>query len=274
MKAWDKFFHGPIPARGYLAFRRCAFGIYFAAIAFSALAYPANIEPIFRLEPRALRLLHLPPPGAAWTPLFLTLCASLLLAAAGLAGRLPVVVACFLSFYLCGERLSYGHLGHEQTILVLGLLVLAFAPAPSRAPQPRWPLQLLRIYVAYVLFSAGIFKLLLNSPLWLSGQAVSDSVAHLSTPSGLPAMAAFLARSPGLCVVLTYATLLLEVLFPLAFFSRRAKAVLVPAGFCFVWGIWAVFGYRFAFYMAPLFVAWLPWEKTGGADAPPVVEGN
>ncbi len=90
---------------------------------------------------------------------------------------LEPLVAFVLGFYLLGLRHNFGKVNHNDAIVVLGLAIFTFAPSGDAwsldalgvptglvrrrtgpARQYSWPIELYRLMLALVLFSAGVAK--------------------------------------------------------------------------------------------------------------------
>src|SRR5207302_10188593 len=85
---------------------------------------------------------------------------------------------------------------------------------------------------------------------------------HIANGDPLTAWGPFLAHSVWLCRLLAGATLAIEVSFPLALFSRRARWALVPAGLLMQVGIRVLMGPSFEQFMS-CYLFWVPWDRLG-----------
>jgi hypothetical protein len=113
------------------------------------------------------------------------------------------------------------------------------SPAASdmRSHQPIWPLRLIRIQVALIYFTSGVFKLL--GPAWRDGSAV-----HYATGQNVYGrifhVYAFPAGFDWLLTALTYATVLWELSFPFLLLNRTTRKFALWSGLAMHLGIWSM----------------------------------
>jgi predicted DCC family thiol-disulfide oxidoreductase YuxK len=87
---------------------------------------------------------------------------------------------------------------------------------------------------------------------------------HISNADPLTSAGLFVARYPWLASLFAGISMIAETAYPAALFSRRARAVLVPAVFGMQVGIRLLMGPTFNQYLiCNLF--WVPWARVGGA---------
>jgi hypothetical protein len=282
LAAWSRFFYPGGSAIAYSAFG-CAYYSYLLVMAvLSPLSKPWGLEPIFISDLAGFRLLHLSHPSFSelaaiihvwWVILFLC--------AAGFLGK-PMRILCFLvGTYICGQKQNMGLVFDQESTLMLGLIVLTVAPAfpvtplslvrsrgkisPATAAEVSWryswPLQLLKLVLVYIMFSAGLLKLYFGGFYWLTQNVVYAIATDPEQHRRAGVVVEFMARHESLCRVFTILGFLLELSFPLILFSKTLRPPLLAAAFSMLLGIWILIRIHFAFYMAPLFLAFLPWEK-------------
>jgi hypothetical protein len=85
---------------------------------------------------------------------------------------------------------------------------------------------------------------------------------HVSDADPLSSAGLWIAAHPWIARGMAGLALTIELCFPLALVSRKARVVLVPAAFCMLVGIRVLMGPTFgAFLIASVF--WLPWNAVG-----------
>lgn len=219
---------------------------------------------------------------------------SLLLGAVGLFSRTASAVACAAGLYLLGLPHNFGQTYHFDALLVIIFGMLAFArigdawsidallrraglpawkqelagqeasPAPSA--EYRWPLRVVWLALALVLFAAGVSKLRHSGLEWVFSDtmAIYLTRAHYSVSDADPLVdwGLFIASSPWLSRGLAGSALLVEALFPLALVSTKARWLLVPSSFLMFITIRALMGPTFGGFLG-VFAFWVPWTKIG-----------
>jgi hypothetical protein len=157
------------------------------------------------------------------------------------------------------------------TIPALGLLIVAASASCGAFPrrgerdvpswENRWPLALIQLLFAQIYFFAAWSKLVTSGLAWLSPKNIQNYVLVLDQlfnfPRGTPGGNAILGW-PALAAGVALGGMLLDLLFPLVLFSRRARWVLLPAAALFhlanglVFHIW--------FQNALLLLLFVDWE--------------
>jgi len=201
-------------------------------------------------------------------------------AAAGVGARACCLASGLLLYHLAPLEtlfLTPAPFTKGFTLTVPALFVLAFAPSdhalalrPSAPVLPRaaygWPLRLLRLLVCCAYFFAGYAKLVRVGWDWASAENIRAwlLLANLDPQMGtLHAAGLWVADRAWACAAIGTLALLLELVFPAALFSRRARRWLVPAAALFHAGILAVLGY--AFLYLPLLLLFVDWDALRGA---------
>ncbi len=230
--------------------------------------------PLFRLL--AIPLLPAPAIGA----IQLLFKAALALAAVGLGTRISMPVAFACAAYLLGLPHNFGQVQHFDTLVVLVLGILAFSHAGAACsidawrrarrglpPAPpsgeyTWPIRAIWVMTAVIFFAAGLSKLRHSGLEWVfSDHLATLLIRHqyfVSDGEPLTAWGPLIAAYPLAARLLAAISLGTELFYPLALFSRRARAVFVPAGIAFLIGIRLLMGPTFEpFVMCSVF--WVPW---------------
>lgn len=175
---------------------------------------------------------------------------SLLCSTLGYLTSWTTKTSALLVIFYQGLVRSFGHFNHDELLGVYLLIVLAFTPCGDafaldswgkRTPRrPRfayaYPILLMRLLLAWVYFSAAIIKLRISglnyfNPDSLPALAIWNSLDNLHDTQfryafRLPQVREYL---PPVMI----ATVLWEMLFPLALFSRRARWLLLGFGVVF-----------------------------------------
>jgi hypothetical protein len=283
--AWDRLWFAPARPAALGAFRALLFAglvVLYARADFAGYAaVPAALRgthaavPVPVLPEAPLRVAH-----ALWL-------GAMTLACVGLWTRWATGLSFALGAYLLGVAGSHGRVDHTDLPVVLALLVMAASRAgdalsldalrkggaPPADAEYGWPLRAIRLTLAAAFLAAGVSKLRHAGLAWIT----TDNLRlWLIERSCLPFPAQGLrnlevARLPGLCRALAAATVAIELLYPLALVSRRARLVLVPASLLMLAGFALLLGPRFTTF-ALLSLAWLDWDALtrprGAAPAP------
>ena len=215
---------------------------------------------------------------------------SLLTSALGVFTRTSTGIAFVLGTYLLGLQNSFGKIHHADAILVFTMAILALSRCGDawsvdrwiwslrrHAPDPvapsgeyTWPIRAVWLAMSCVFFAAGVSKLRHSGMAWVTSDSLgmyfvwaNYGVARLAAPP-LTTWGIFIARTPWLVRVLAAASLAIELFFPLAMVSRRARAILLPAVLGLQFGIsllmlpFEAFGRFMVCY-----VFWIPWDRVG-----------
>jgi hypothetical protein len=201
---------------------------------------------------------------------------ALALGCVGLFTRAAATAAFVLGGYLLALDASFGRVHHNDMAALLATGILAASRAGDalsvdalrrrRAPPPPdaeygWPLRAIQLALALAFLAAGIAKLRHAGLDWITSDDLRLRLHGRGQgllPSG--SLGGHLARFPLLCHAVAAATVAIELLYPLALWSRRASAWLVPASLLMLAGIAAFFGPRFTTF-AVLTAAWVPWDR-------------
>jgi hypothetical protein len=206
---------------------------------------------------------------------------SLLAATVGLLTRLTTKSTAFLFLFYEGLLRSFGHFNHDEMPAVYILLVLAFTPCGDafsldslrsdkkavEAAQSRpgfvygYPILLMRLLLAWSYFSSALIKLRVAGLGYLSPDnfptlAIENSLdnlhaTHLRAAFWLPQVREYLP-------VFVALTLLWELSFPLAVWSRRARFPILAAGIMFHFGTLIFMNVFFPFHLA-MYLVFVDW---------------
>jgi hypothetical protein len=212
---------------------------------------------------------------------------SLATSCVGLLTHFSTALAFMLGFYLLGLPQNFGKTNHNNALIVLLFAVLALSrcgdalsldrllrrrdyvhgPVSEIPPSGEytWPVRCAWLLFALIFFAAGYAKLRNGGIAWIS----SDNLALLLLRGQreydpLIGWGAYIAKYGWLCHVLATAVVALELSYPLALVSRRARALLVPSVFLLQVNIALLLGPRFyEFLICHLF--WVPWDTISGS---------
>jgi len=223
-----------------------------------------HLEP---LAPQALSALH-----AIWI-------LALALSAIGLVAGAGMAVSFLLGVYLLGLPHNFGQTYHFDALLVLAMGILACSRAGDAwsvdawlkgrsdvqpSGEYTWPVRAIWVAMSLVFFAAGLAKLRYGGLEWITSNNMSILLTrafyHASDADPLTRAGLAIARRHWLSSALAASTVAIELGFPLALVSRRARMLFVPAAFCMLVGIRVLMGPTFGgFLLATVF--WIPWER-------------
>ena len=203
---------------------------------------------------------------------------SLALSAAGLFTRPSMIVASVLGFYLLGLPHNFGHTYHFDALLVITSAALACSRAGDAASLDAWlaggrtrslsgdytwPIRLVWLSMSLVFLAAGVSKLRHGGINWVLSPNMSiilmRAAYHVSDADPLTNAGLWIAARPWLARTVAFAVLTIELTFISSLWSRRARALLVPAAAAMLIGIRALMGPTFGgFLITDVF--WVPWD--------------
>jgi predicted DCC family thiol-disulfide oxidoreductase YuxK len=213
---------------------------------------------------------------------------ALALSCLGLLTRTSTFLSFVLGVYLLGLPNNFGAEYHHDTIVVISAGILALSrcgdswsldrliliargrrrmgDAPERSGEYRWPVRLIWVAMSLIFVAAGVAKLRHSGLQWVTPGNMSTMLVqhyyHIANADPITPLGLTIAGYAWLCSVLAAATMMIETAYPLALFSRRARALLVPSAFLMQLGIRMVMGPSFGQYLiCNLF--WIPWDRVG-----------
>jgi hypothetical protein len=202
--------------------------------------------------------------------------AAILLAGSGLLFPLGSIAVAVLTLFLIGLRKQFGKIVHAKNTLPLFAIILACAPADALCIGPSfplvdaahgyfWPLQLGRVLVALVWFSAGIAKLRYGGRRWIFSDYLSKLLRlhvfdYYFVPPRAPSLSRWIANHQALCVLLAIGTHILELGFPLALFHPWAALFFVPSSLLLIIGFVFAQGPFFRPLMILTILVWFPYH--------------
>jgi hypothetical protein len=203
---------------------------------------------------------------------------ALALSAIGLLSRVAMTASFVVGLYLLGLPHNFGQTYHFDALLVLAMGVLAASRAgdacsvdawlegvPDVQPSGEytWPLRAIWVAMALVFFAAGFAKVRYGGVAWIISDNMSilltRALYHVSDADPMTRAGLWIAQRHWLSSGLAAGAVAIELGFPLALISRRARALLVPAAFGMLIGIRILMGPTFGgFLIAGVF--WIPWD--------------
>jgi hypothetical protein len=281
--AWNRFFFEPVGAVDLGLSRAFFYGLALAYYLPQDWSEWGTVSTEFWMPTTLFKYLSVPllaAPHLVWVQrIFKT---ALLLSAVGLWTRPAMIVSFFCGAYLLGLPHNFGQIQHFDTlpVLVFGILACsragdAFSIDAWRRTQRgtrkgvvssgeyRWPVRTIWVTTSIIFFAAGFSKWRHSGLEWILSDNLGTLLVrhqyHLSDGEPLTAWGPAIAAHPWAARGLAAIAIFTETLYPLALFSRRARAVLVPAGLGFLVGIRALMGPTFeAFVICNVF--WVPWS--------------
>lgn len=207
---------------------------------------------------------------------------ALLLACFGLLTRPAAILSALLGAFVLGQAHNYGKTHHFDAVLVLTMFVLAASRGGDAfsvdalvlrwrgraAPQPsgdyRWPVRAVWMILSIAFFAAGLSKLRNGGLNWMSADSTSltllQAQQHVANADPPTRWGVFIAQFPMICSFIGIGSVLIEVGYPLAMFSKRARWIFVPSAILMQTGIWLLLGPTFLQFMF-CNVFWIPWDK-------------
>ncbi|HEX7118968.1 MAG TPA: DCC1-like thiol-disulfide oxidoreductase family protein [Longimicrobiales bacterium] len=290
-EAWRRFWFEPAPPLNLGLCRALFFGALFLFYLPQDFAGWGDVSPVFWEPVFLLQFFHLPQLSApvlevlevAWK-------SALLLCCIGLFTRPSGAAAFLLGAYLFGLQHSFGKVRHHDAILVFALGILALSrmgdafsvdrlirrwrggrgvPASAPSGEYTWPIRGVWVVMALVFLGAGVSKLQNAGLEWVFSDSMANTLIEANygiTNGPLVPWGLHLAQVGWLARLMALGSLTVELAYPLALFSHRARWLLVPAILAMQIGIRIILGPRFVqFMICNLF--WVPWDRVVAAVA-------
>lgn len=208
-------------------------------------------------------LFKLPVPFGHFVELKRFLIVALICCAFGVAERASAFLAAILAVVIFGWTYNFSFIHIADSVLATSLFALTVAPKSRNLSEHLFAL---RFLVVFAFFAAGYAKLAHTGLGWAKPENMVaifqyDRLiggAHIR-PMSHQLIEYFIAR-PKLLSIAGYGVLAIELLSPVAFFSRRAANVIIPLTFLLFVGFNLILSQNFLQYFWPLYLYWLPWE--------------
>jgi hypothetical protein len=283
VRRWNAFWFAP----GYAVDLGICRALFFGALFLWQVGHDfsawGSYSPVFWMPIWLFERLHIPllqPSAIAWVQIVWKV--SLALSALGFLSRPAMVVAFATGAYLMGLPHNFGQTQHFDTLIVFASGALALSRAgdavsidallaarngprrPAPAWEYTWPIRFVWVAMALIFCAAGLSKLRHSGLDWILSDNLSLLLLrqqyHLSDGEPLTDWGVWVANHPLVVRGMAAAAVTIETLFPLALFSRIARAVLVPGGLAFLVGIRVLMGPTFEQFMM-CYVFWIPWHR-------------
>lgn len=218
--------------------------------------------PAAQLEPTGLARFVVPPLVVMAAAVIAVVACGLL--AAGRWQRVTAPVAALAFTFVFSYRSAYGQVFHTENLVALHLCALAVA---AYYDDPKAAVRLLALLTVATYVLAGIAKLRLAGTAWLDGeqlrnQIAVDNVRKALLGAGTAPLAPSLLDHPAWLAPLSIATLVVELVAPIALLGGRTAVVWVTTAWLFHVGVllmmWIVFPYPLA---GLAFLPLLPVER-------------
>lgn len=281
VRAWNRFWFEPTSATDLGICRMLFYSglfLFYLPVDFSEWGH---VSTAFWMPLPVFSLFHLGPASAAALESLATVWRiALILSAVGLFTRSSTIVAALIGFYLLGLPHNFGHTYHFDALLVLALGIMAFSRAGDAwsidariarretAPSAEytWPIRMIWTAMALVFFAAGLAKLRHGGLEWIFSanmqMVLRRSAYHTSDADPITTLGLWIASHDWLSRLVAAFAVIAELGFITSLFSRRARAVFVPAAALLLIGIRVTMGPTFGgFLIANVF--WVPWSALG-----------
>ena len=126
------------------------------------------------------------------------------------------------------------------------------------SPEHRWPLVLLRILLAFSYLFAGVAKLTLTGPGWMSADNIEATALLFMTYEARPPWGHWLVDHRTLATAAGVGTVAIELLFIGGVFSKKASFVVIPVALAYHLVAFEALGV--ALLNAPLLLMFLDWD--------------
>jgi hypothetical protein len=288
---WTRFFFEPVEPSNLGLCRVLFYGAFFLLYLpqdWSAWAYVGDVffQPIVFFQ-----ILQLP---VLSSDLILVLQAiwkaSLALSCLGLFTRASTMSSLILGVYLLGLPNNFGKIHEHEALVVICLGIMALSrcgdaysidqlirkarrgndPSAWRtwiSGEYTWPVRNVWLMFALVFFLAGVSKLRHSGLEWIFSDNMAITLMqmgvqyHMANADPLVPWGPYLAQHVWLTQLMAAGTLVLEVGYPLALFSSRARWVIVPSMLLLLIGVRVLMGPTFVPQWLILYLFWVPWDR-------------
>jgi hypothetical protein len=204
------------------------------------------------------RILDVPLPPSLVLVIGIATCALLACLVANVQYRITAPLAALGLLWSLTYRNSWGMVFHTENLLVLHVIVLAFAPPKGDAG---WPIKLMAVLTTVTYLLAGIAKLRIAGADWIDGELLRNQIAVDNLRKALlgdptAPLANLFLHHPRQLLIFSAMTLVIELGAPLALLHRRVGYV------------WAVTAWAFHLGVVLLMNIWFPYPLLGFAFLP------
>jgi hypothetical protein len=282
---WVRFWFEPVGPLNLGICRILFFGAFFLFYLRADFSAWGEVSESFWMPIDLFELLHLSALSSSLLAVVQSIWkVSLALSCMGIFTRTSTISSFVLGVYLLGLPHNFGKVEHSDALVVIVLGVMAVSRCgdacsidrliwrvrqrgvssgepPQVSGEYTWPVRAVWVTFALIFFAAGVSKLRHSGLEWI----FSDNMAFLLTKANynddaLSSLGFYLSQYALLPQLLAAATVALEVSYPLALFSRKARWLVVPSVFFMQVGIQVFMGVTFyEFLICNLF--WIPWDR-------------
>lgn len=200
----------------------------------------------------------------------------------GLCSRFSLLSLGLILSLLYAMKMSFGFVNHRESSLIITVFILSAYPVNRNLSLDRYIfkklrrpdekdiygfLLCLRVLLCIVYCSAGISKLQAGGLDWVTTSTLQNYLRFCDftlpthwSHSFWPHAGFDLAQFTTLCHLLAALTVTVELASPLALFIRRVRYPII-FGLLFLQISTVIFLNISFIHLAPLYLAWLPWEK-------------
>ncbi len=202
---------------------------------------------------------------------------SMTFAAVGLWTRWATWIALISGAYLLALPHNFGKIHHADAILAITLGTMAWsrcgdgwsmdalirrwrnpgAGSVEPSGEYTWPVRLTWTLSCFLFFGAGVSKLRHSGLPWI----FSENMQVLLIQHGVP-LGQWLAQWAWIPVLLAFSAVAFELAAPLALFSARARAVVIPSLLAMQVGIGLFMNVWFYQFLL-IYAFWAPWDRIG-----------
>jgi hypothetical protein len=153
-----------------------------------------------------------------------------LVAAAGKGRRVVGPLVALLYFYWCFVAFTYGKVDHDRVALITALAVLPTVAWRGTGSDARagWALSMVQMSFVLTYFLAGVTKLLVAGPSWVTSTTIERAIARRGTILG-----DVLLHVPPLLIVMQFVILLWELTTPVMLLRNRLGRIYVYSAIAF-----------------------------------------
>ena len=288
-KRWTRFFFEPAEPSNLGLCRILFFGALFLFYLPQGFGAWGEVSDVFWMPITLFRIFHLPLlSGQLLVTLQLIWKVSLALSCVGLFTRFSTMSSVILGVYLLGLPHNFGKIHQIDTVVVLCLGIMALArcgdaysldrlfrragrvdlPSVERSRpsgEYTWPVHTVWLMFALVFFAAGVAKLRHSGFEWIFSDSMAITLIYhhyyFSNAEPWVPLGLHLAQYGWLTRLFAASTVVIEVGYPLALFSRKARWIFVPSMVLMLVGIRALMGPTFVPQYLICHVFWVPWDR-------------
>jgi hypothetical protein len=221
---------------------------------------------------------HMPPRGVVTVVLAIGVTAAVL-AAVGLKARMALPIAWVCAAFLDGMTTSQGKVMHNDVLLLLSLVPLIPAPVSDRwsldallarrrganSVRPElsadygWPVRTAILVICGAYFLIGLHKLQFSGLAWATTDNLRWVLYASSDARGGDSLGLFIADHPLLAHVFAWATLAVEIGFPIVLLLPWTRWIMVPGVIGLHSGIWLTMGLNYLPWILTVLIVFVNW---------------